>query len=639
MRVAVYARYSSDLQDARSIEDQLTLARDHADRQGWPVVAEFKDAAISGASLHNRPGLLDLMQAAQAGQFDAVLTESLDRLSRDLEDIAGLYKRLDYWGIEIITLADGKVGKLHVGLKGIIASIYLDDLAQKTRRGQAGRVRAGRIPGGRCYGYDVLRDSEEGGKRAINDVEASVVRRIFREYVSGYSPLKIVSRLNTEGVPGPRGGPWNASALLGSAKRRNGLLNNSLYAGRITYNRQRFVKDPETGKRQARANPPDQWITKDVPDLVIISPDLWQAAQDRRAALTRKHLLHCRRPKHLLSGLLTCGNCGGQMIVRNRRGRTTYFGCSARINRMGCANARSVTSTEIESRVLAALRAHLLVPEVISEAVEAYRTERRRLSDEAARSRGLAERELAEIERKIASLVKEIESGRGSKSVSQGLLELEGEQETVEARLTMANVPDVVVLHPSAAERYRQKVEDIQATLTAGDAAGVEAVALVRELIQRVRVVPTARGEPVGLEIAGDLAALLTVNEKGTSSMASLVAGVGFEPTSGLAPDLDPPPCQRTNIIGRKLDRHNNNIRVHCFILLGSPMISMGCAAGEANSQRTSDRSPQGRPTIEAQHANFAAAQATATLAQSSRTAHRQADFDGLARDAPCWIS
>jgi DNA invertase Pin-like site-specific DNA recombinase len=94
MRVAIYARFSSDLQDVRSITDQVAAARDHAIRQGWRVVAEFSDAAISGASLHNRPGLLDLLVAAQAQQFDAVLTESIDRLSRDLEDIAGLHKRL-----------------------------------------------------------------------------------------------------------------------------------------------------------------------------------------------------------------------------------------------------------------------------------------------------------------------------------------------------------------------------------------------------------------------------------------------------------------------------------------------------------------------------------------------------------------
>ena len=83
MRVAIYARFSSDLQDARSITDQLALAREHAARQGWLVVAEFTDAASSGASMANRPGLQDLMRSAQARLLDAVLTESLDRLSRD----------------------------------------------------------------------------------------------------------------------------------------------------------------------------------------------------------------------------------------------------------------------------------------------------------------------------------------------------------------------------------------------------------------------------------------------------------------------------------------------------------------------------------------------------------------------------
>ena len=90
MRVAIYARFSSDLQDIRSITDQLAMAREHATRQGWLVVAEFTDAAISGASMANRPGLQDLLRAAQARLLDAVLTESLDRLSRDLADSAAL---------------------------------------------------------------------------------------------------------------------------------------------------------------------------------------------------------------------------------------------------------------------------------------------------------------------------------------------------------------------------------------------------------------------------------------------------------------------------------------------------------------------------------------------------------------------
>jgi site-specific DNA recombinase len=540
MRVAIYARFSSDLQDARSITDQLALAREHAARQGWFVVKEFTDAAISGASMANRPGLKELMRAAEARRFDAVLTESLDRLSRDLADSAALHRQLSYWGVRIVTLADGDVNKMLVAVKGLLGSMFLDDLAQKTKRGQVGRVKAGRIPGGRCYGYDVVRDGQEGGKRTINEAEAGVVRRIYAEYVEGRSPLKIVQMLNAERVPGPRGGHWNVSALIGSAKRRNGLLNNSLYVGRITYNRQRFIKDPATGRRQARANPQDQWLTQDVPELAIVSSDVFDRAQALRAARIRPHPVYHRRPKHLLSGLLVCGSCGASMIVRNRRGNVTNFSCSARINRNGCDNARSVSSVEIESRVLAALRSHLLQPDVVATAIEAYRVERQRLSREAAKARAALERELAEIDRKSRWLVGEIENGRGSQKVSDRLYELETREQVVKSQLALANGPDVVELHPQAAERYAAKVAEIHSALSRGDSAGHQAVALVRELVTRVRVVSKSKGEAVGLEIAGDLAALLNVNEQGPIGMAKMVAGARnhFPCSSRLLPQL-----------------------------------------------------------------------------------------------------
>jgi DNA invertase Pin-like site-specific DNA recombinase len=526
MRVAVYARYSSDLQDACSIVDQLALACEHAERQGWQVVAKFSDAAISGASLHNRPGLSDLMRAAESRHFEAVLTESLDRLSRDLEDIAGLYKRLAYWGVDVMTLADGKVSKLHVGLKGMIASLFLDDLAQKTRRGQIGRVKAGRIPGGRCYGYSLLTDGDERGRRSINEAEAAVVRRIFADYARGRSPLKIVQELNAEGIPGPRGGYWNASALLGSAKRRNGLLNNSLYRGQITYNRQRFVKGPSTGKRQAQANPADQWVTKDVPELAIVPADLFDAALARRAVPRGTNANFHRRAKHLLSGLIVCGSCGSRMIVRTRKGGIIYFGCSARMNRLGCTNARNIAAPEIENRVLASLRKHLLAPDVIATAIDAYRSERRRLSQQRDKSRNSMERDLGELTRKIKRIVHAIADGQAEgKEIIQSLNQLERQREALEASLGGKAVFDSVEFHPRAADRYRQKVQDIQGALAAGDAAAAEAVTLVRDLIQRVKITPTPRGEPVAMEIAGDLAALLNMDEGGTPVMSTMVAG------------------------------------------------------------------------------------------------------------------
>jgi site-specific DNA recombinase len=503
MRVAVYSRFSSDLQDARSITDQIAAAREHAGRNGWTVVAEFCDAAISGSALHNRPGLLDLMMAAKARQFDAVLTESIDRLSRDLEDIAGLHKRLAYWGVKIVTLADGEVGKLHVGLKGMIASLYLDDLAQKTRRGQVGRVKAGRIPGGRCYGYDVT-PGDERGQRRINEAEAGVVKRIFAEYVVGASPLAIAGRLNAEGIPGPRGGAWNASTINGSRKRLNGIISNQLYAGKIVYNRQRFVKDPATGKRQARPNPPDQWITQDIPELAIVPPADFDAAQARRATNdSRTRLDRRRRPKHLLSGLVSCGCCGAAMIVV----RDDRVGCSARINRATCTNRRTIRLKDIEQRVLTALQAHLLAPEIVAAAVEAYRAERAKLVKDTDRRRRDCERDLAAIDRRIAGIVAAIEVGGDSRVLAQRLNALEAERLTVAESRPPAS--DVTVLHPGAASRYRDKVADIHAALSKGDEAAREAVALVRELIDAIVVTPGEDGGPLTLDLVGNIAALL----------------------------------------------------------------------------------------------------------------------------------
>jgi DNA invertase Pin-like site-specific DNA recombinase len=149
MRVSIYARYSSDKQREASIEDQVRLCEERAAREGWRVVKRYTDHAISGASLI-RGGIQALMQDAQSGKFDLVLTESLDRISRDQEDIAGVYKRLRFAGVKIHTLSEGEIAELHIGFTGTMSALYLKSLGEKTWRGQSGRVRAGKSGGGNC---------------------------------------------------------------------------------------------------------------------------------------------------------------------------------------------------------------------------------------------------------------------------------------------------------------------------------------------------------------------------------------------------------------------------------------------------------------------------------------------------------
>jgi site-specific DNA recombinase len=107
VRAALYARVSSDLQSTASIEDQLRICAEWAAKQGLLVAGSYTDQGISGASLI-RPGIQKLLQDAAAGKFDIILTESLDRVSRDQEDIAHVYKRMRFLGTRIVTLSEGE---------------------------------------------------------------------------------------------------------------------------------------------------------------------------------------------------------------------------------------------------------------------------------------------------------------------------------------------------------------------------------------------------------------------------------------------------------------------------------------------------------------------------------------------------
>src|SRR4051794_26616804 len=111
MRTAIYARYSSDQQRDASIEDQVRLCREGTAVERWAVAAVYADRATSGASRF-RPQYQQLLADAKAGKFDVVIAEALDRLSRDQEDVAGLFKALSFVGVQLVTLAEGEISEL-----------------------------------------------------------------------------------------------------------------------------------------------------------------------------------------------------------------------------------------------------------------------------------------------------------------------------------------------------------------------------------------------------------------------------------------------------------------------------------------------------------------------------------------------
>ncbi len=546
---AIYARYSSDRQSDASIEDQARLCEERAKRDGYEIVQTYADRAVSGASML-RPGLQALMADALTGRFTVLISEALDRLSRDQADVAAIYKRLTFAGVQILTLSEGMVEELHVGLKGTMNQLFIKDLAAKTRRGLRGRVEAGFSGGGNAYGYRVVRrlksDGELAtGEREIDEEEARIIRRIYIAFAAGQSPKAIAKELNRDLIPGPRGILWRDTAIRGHRQRGTGILNNELYLGRLIWNRLRYVKDPSTGKRVSRQNDPSEWIVTEVPNLRVIDDGLWERAKARQSELDAtpavqgikaSRFWEKRRPEHLLTGLVFCDCCGGTYAAVGR----DYLACSA-ARKLGTCDARkSVRRSVLEEVVLDLLKTRLMQPDAVAAFVRDHAEISNGKGAEEAKDRQRLEAERKSLKRKLEGLYDAIAEGLRSPGLNERLLDLEGRITAIDAELAFP-APAPVRLNSNLSELYRRKVAELALTLADPAIAG-PAREIIRGLIEKVSV-RWEEGQAV-VVLDGALTAMigLAQNAKGPASAGrggsvdyssvKVVAGAGFEPAA-----------------------------------------------------------------------------------------------------------
>ena len=556
-RIAIYARYSSDLQNENSIEDQVRLCTEKASSQGWSIYNCYSDAGISGASLM-RPGIQALLQAAMNGEFDILLTEALDRLSRNLHDVSGLFQQLEFSGVQIFTLSEGEISTMHIGLKGTMNAIFLRDLADKTHRGLRGRVEKGKSGGGLAYGYNVLKQQSANGEaikgdREINNEHAIIIRRIFNEYAHhNKSPKAIAGQLNKEKIPGPSGNTWSQSTINGNRKRGTGILNNELYIGQLIWNRQHFVKDPQTGKRVTRMNDEADWVRKEVPELRIIPQELWNAAKARQKDLDRKDtgLWHRNRPQYLLSGLLKCGCCGGGYSKIN----SERYGCSSARNKGAsvCSNKKTIKRETLEDAVLNALQTHLMRDDLLQVFCEEYTKHMNTLRSAQDATLKRYKSELTKLSKEKGNIVQAIKDGIPASMVKDDLTNLTARQEELEDLLENHTDEPKPLLHPSMAKRYKLEVHTLRRSLNDDQNRG-EASEHLRKLVEKIVLTPRPGEDDLSIDLYGDLAGILTIANEETSMKKGeaftkrlktmvandnsnpsieLVAGAGFEPTT-----------------------------------------------------------------------------------------------------------
>jgi DNA invertase Pin-like site-specific DNA recombinase len=467
MRVAIYARFSSDLQRSTSIDDQITVARAYAERHSWHVLERhiYTDAAISGASLE-RPGIqaLRAVVARRPLPFDVLLVDDSSRVSRDLADAVRLLQELRFAGVRVIYISQNidsanEQAETLVAVHGVVDSLYLREMAKKIKRGLAGQLERGFATGSITYGYRTVPVPDPSGKIDANGYpallgkrveivpeEARTIVEIFAWYASGLGTGRIVERLNAEGYRGPRGARWREGAI----KR---LLANEKYTGKLIWGKKTFDRRPGTSQLVARPLARDQWRMQDRPELRIISDDLWSAVAERRADVRRtlptgpRTLMRGRNAAlyspHLFSGFMRCATCGGAVVVVTGGYGSPRYGClqSWRNGLAVCENRVTVRAKVADAHLLAGLKAELVAPATarhITDSLAGALNER--IAD---RPRKLAEAQNAreQVRQRLQRLVDAIEHGVPPSTVASAIAERQGELARLDSVLRELEVP------------------------------------------------------------------------------------------------------------------------------------------------------------------------------------------------------
>jgi site-specific DNA recombinase len=515
--VASYARFSSDMQDSRSITDQQRKCRERAASMGLEIdpALEFVDEAVSGAK-QNHEGFEAMMIAARGGAIRVVLFENLSRLARDVGVTINTLKELVYGHrVRIVSIDDGIDTEINqqwefiAVILGVQNEQYLKTLAKFVHRGQEGVVLEGLSVGDYCFGYgSVPVSDEETGRRGKNSKpkkkyvivkeHAAWVECIFTWFVEERRSLRWITReLNRNNAPKDH----RSSTPKWHHQQLSGLLSNRKYIGEWSWGRLKNERDPLTGVvRQAPRSPAEfeKWH-RTLPELRIIDDSVFEKAQELLSenvcvlAETRRSDAKSgkkqgqiygatadsseRWPRHLLSGLIFCGECDHKLYVSGRMSQ--YVSCP-RYARGTCSCKTTLRRDLAESAILKEIMGRLTVdPNVVAALVQAAHTAW--LDSNAARptEEQSVRQKLADVTRRIEKLMDRCET-EDSPELTRRLAARCTERDTLRQRLAKLTASLREAATPPTEEWVVSQLSDVRSVLSQ---AGPAAHAALRTLV------------------------------------------------------------------------------------------------------------------------------------------------------------
>lgn len=507
-RVALLGRYSSDLQNPKSALDQLREGEEYSVRQGWVVTMREKDEDKTGRTAVGRTGFYNVIAAAEAGEIDVIVVEEISRMARDATDMMIAARKLNEAGGVLCITGKGPISGLELVLRAQIAQEEAEAIGNRVKRGQRAAARDGRVVGGVAYGYRLLAvPDEHGSNRAVDTVQAHVVRRIYKDLVAGLITHAICSALNGEGVKPPSGKLWRPKVITGHPGTMTGIGRNPLYIGRLVYGKTNTRLVASTGKTTVTPGSVVDQIATSIPHLRILDDDLWLVVQDVLDERSTRLLdengkpvpNRTKSPPNLFSGLLRCGECGHSYNMVSR-----HLGCEGRRQNAGCTNRRRVSREELQEAVLTGLKDRVLQPHLLDLYLDEYRREiDTAIAEQTGRSESV-EMRLKTIDNEIANLVAVAKAGAGAGGdfaamhLHQELQKLGAQRKQLE-REARAPVPTPISLETDAVvARLHALIDDLNDALVGPERDAARARDIIRSFITRIEIRPMDDEKPDG---------------------------------------------------------------------------------------------------------------------------------------------
>ena len=434
-KAVIYARYSSDSQTEQSIDGQLRVCKEFAEREGYKIVETYIDRAMTGTN-DNRPDFQRMLYESSKKGFNFVIVYKFDRFARSRHDSAVNKAILSKNGVKVISatepVSDNPEGIILEGMLESIAEYYSAELSQKVKRGRKEtRIKGKFVGGGTPFGYVV-----ENQIVKVNEKQANIVRQVFADYVAGMNIKSIVDKLNNQGIKTNTNKEFTNNAV-------SRMLRSPFYIGKVYA---------------------DDTIYTNIYPAIIEEEVFEKANQSLKTNKTTAAKKKAPIP-FILSGKLICGKCKGKMNGESgtgRNGKHYYYKCSNRKKKHSC-DKKSVERDYIENLVVCAtkefLRNNKQLKEIATAVANAF-------NEYIGKNYVLISlnAQLADVDKKLKNIANAIANGIFSKTTNQMLNDLEQEKEELEVKIAQEKVKSIKPLEMEKVYKWLISFADVDIT-------------------------------------------------------------------------------------------------------------------------------------------------------------------------------